>query len=112
MKVKDQFGNPRFTVKLLVHDQVSMELNCSGICRVSQHLEQQGYQLVDHYVTSDALTGIEILIGVNYFSYFISRQRRAKGMDLFVTRDRGVISFALLPKWASQQQSPTHYRCV
>ena len=112
MKVKVQFGNRRFTVKLLVHDQAPMELNCPGIYEVSQHLEQQGYQLADHYITSDALTGIKILIGVDYFSCFTSRQRRAKGMNLFVTRDRGVIPFGPLPKWASQQQSPTHYRCA
>ena len=112
VKVKVQFGNSRFTVKLLVHDQVSMELNCPGIFEVSQQLEQQGYQLTDHYISSDALTGIEILIRVDYFSCFISHQRRAKGMNLFVTKHRGVIPFGSLPKWASQQQSPMHFRCA
>ena len=112
VKVNVQFGNHRFTVKHLLHDQASMELNCPGIYEVSQRLEQQGYQLADHYITSGPLMGIEVLIGVDYFSCFISRQRRAKGMNLFVTRDRGVIPFGPLPKWASEQQSPTHYRCA
>ena len=44
-----------------------MEPNCPGIHKVSQQLEQRGFQLADHYITSDALTGIEILIGVDYF---------------------------------------------
>ena len=111
VKVKVQFGNSRFTEKFLVHDQASMELNCPGIYEVSQQLEQHGYQLADHYITSDALTGIEVLIGVDYFPCFISSQRRGKGMNLFVTRDRGVIPYGQLPKWASEQQPPTHYRC-
>ena len=36
VKVKIQFGNRRFTVKLPFHDQASMELNCPGIYEVSQ----------------------------------------------------------------------------
>ena len=99
-------------VKLLVHDQASMELNCPGIYEVSQQLEQDGYHLADHHISSDALTGIEVLIGVDYFSCFISRQRRSKGMSLFVTKDRGVIPFGPLPKWASQQQSHMQFWCA
>ena len=111
VKVKVQFGNRRFTVKLLAHDQTSMELNCPGIYKVTQQLETQGYQFADHYITPDALTGIEVLIRVDYFSCFIARQRRARGMNLFVTRNRRVITFGPLPKWVSEQQSPMHYRC-
>ena len=33
-------------------------------------------------------------------------------MNLFITRDKGVIPFVPLPKWMSQQQSSTHYRCA
>ena len=33
-------------------------------------------------------------------------------MNLFVTRDKGVIPFGQLPKWVTEQQSPTHYRCA
>ena len=102
-KEKVQLGYRRFTAKLLLHDQVSMELNCPGIYEVSQQLERQEYQLAGHHITSDVLTEIEVLIGVDYFSCFIPHQRRAKGMNLFVTRDRGVIPFEPLPKWVSEQ---------
>ena len=112
VKIKIQFGNHRFTVKLLVHDQASMESNCPVIYEVSQQLEQNGYCLASHHISSDTLTGIEVLVGVDYFSCFISCQRRAKGMNLFVTRNRGIISFGLLPKWATQQQSYMQFRCV
>ena len=98
VKVKIQLGNHRFTVKLLVYDQVAMELNCPGTYEVPQQLEQDGYRLANHHISSDDLTGIEVLIGVDYFWCFISRQRRAKGMSLFVTKDRGVIPFGPLPK--------------
>ena len=102
VKVKVQFGISRFTIKLLVHDQASMELNCPGIYEVIQQLADQGYQLAYHYITSDALTGIKVLIGVDCFSCFMSCQKRARIMNLFVTRDRGVIPFRPLPKWISE----------
>ena len=89
-----------------------MELNCPGIYKVSQQLEQDGYRLADHHISSDALTGIEVLIVVDYFSCFISRQRRAKGMSLFIAKDRGVIPFGPLPKWTSQQQSHMQFWCA
>ena len=49
-----------------------MELNCPGIHEVTQQPGSQGYQMADRFITSDALTGIEVLIGVNYFSCIIS----------------------------------------
>ena len=33
-------------------------------------------------------------------------------MSLFVTKDREVIPFGPLPKWASQQQSHMPFRCA
>ena len=33
-------------------------------------------------------------------------------MNLFVTRNRGMSSFGLLPKWVTEQQSTTNYRCA
>ena len=89
-----------------------MERNCPGIYEVSQQLEQDGYRFPDHHISSDALTGIEVLTGVDYFSCFISRQRMARGMNLFLARDKKVIPFGPLPKWASQQQSYVQFRCA
>ena len=45
--------------------------------------------MADRFITSDALTGIKVLLGIDYFSCSISRQKRARGMNLFVTRYRG-----------------------
>ena len=90
-----------------------MELNCLGIHEVKQQLGSQGYQMADSFITSDALTGIEVSIGVDYFSCFISRQRRTRVVNLFVPRDRGLIPFRPLPKWVPEQQSTSNqYRCV
>ena len=93
-----------------MHDQASVELNCPRIYKVTQQLADQGYQLADHYITSNAFMVIEVLIGEDYFCCFISLRKRTRGMNLFVTRDREVIAFGLLPKWVSEQQSKRHYR--
>ena len=53
---------------------------------VAQELESKGFNLADHNTTSDALTGIEILIGVDHFTRLIVRQKRSHGTSLFVTR--------------------------
>ena len=74
-----------------------MELNCSGLHNVAETLKSQGHKLADHFITSDALTGIEILTGVNDFFCFVSRLKREQGMNLFVTKG-GVIPYGPLPK--------------
>ena len=84
-------------------------LSCPGIYNVAQALEKQGHQLADCNITSYSLTGIELLIGVDYFAQFITRQKRASGISLFVTRGRGVIPFSTIPKWAIHSESSNAY---
>ena len=75
VKVKVQVGKRRIPINLLVHESASMGyLNCPGIYNVAQTLEKQGHQLADRNITSDSLTGIELLIGVDYFAQFITRR--------------------------------------
>ena len=89
--VKVQVGRCCIPIKLLVHDSASMRyLNCPRIYNITQTLEKQGHQLTDRNITSDSLTGIELLIGIDYFAQFITRQKRASGISLFVTRRGGV----------------------
>ena len=79
VKVKVQVGRRRIPIKLLVHDSASMGyLNCPGIYNVAQTLERQGHQLADRNITSNSLTGSELLIGVDYFEQFMTRQKRAR----------------------------------
>ena len=81
VKVKVQVGKCRIPIKLLVHESASMGyLNCPGICNVARILEKQGHQLADRNITSDSLTGIELLIGIDYFAQFITRQKRASSI--------------------------------
>ena len=98
VKVKVQVGRCHIPIKLLVHDSASMGyLNCPRIYNLAQTLEKQGHQLVDHNITSDSLTGIELLISVDYFAQFITRQKRASGISLFVTWGGGAIPFGTIP---------------
>ena len=117
VKIKVQVGRRRIPVKLLVHDSASMGyLNCPGIHTVVKMLELQGHKLADRNITSDSLTGIELLISVDYFAQFITRQKRANGISLFVTGGGGgVIPFGTMPKWTLNNESTAytgHYTCV
>ena len=77
-------------------------------------IESKGFHLADHNIISDALTGIEILIGVDHFTRLIVRQKRSQGTSFLVTKGGGVIPFGPLPRWAvtSSQQSISQVRCT
>ena len=114
-KVKVRLGKHKIPITLLVHDSASMDyFNCPGLFDVAQRLESKGFLLADHDLISDALTGIKILIGVDHFTRFVVRQKRAQGTSLFVTKGGGVIPFGLLPRWATitSRQSVSQARCA
>ena len=84
-----------------------------GLIELAQKLEHKGFDLADWNITNDALTGIEILIGVDNFTRLIFRQKRSMGTSLFVTRGGGVIPFGPLPRWATTtSQQSSHMRCA
>ena len=69
-------------------------------------------QLANCDITSDNPSGIEILIGVDYFSCFITRQRRVKEINLFVLRG-GLIPYELMPKClVSKKTFYIKHRCA
>ena len=106
VKVKVRLGKHKIPITLLVHDSAAMGyFNCPGLFDVAQ-------RLADHDITSDALTGIEILIGVDHFTRLIVRQKRSQGTSLFVTEGGGVIPFGPLPRWATStsKQSTSQIR--
>ena len=83
--------------------------NCPGLFDVAQQLESKGFHLADYDITSDALTGIEILTGVDHITRLI-----AQGTSLFVIKGGGVIPFGPLPRWATStsKQSTSQIRCA
>ena len=114
VKVKVHLSKHKIPITLLAHDSAAMGyFNSPGLFEVAQKLESKGFHLADHNITSDALTGIEILIGVDHFTRLIVRQKRSHGTSLFVTKGGGVIPFGPLPRWAvtSSQQSISQVRC-
>ena len=90
VKVKIRLGKSKIPLTMLVHDSAAMGyFHSPGLCEVAQKLESKGFNLAGQHMTSDALTGIEILIGVDNFTRLIVRQKRSLGTSLFVTRGRG-----------------------
>ena len=115
IKVKVRLRKHKIPITLLVHDSATMGyFNYPGLYEVAQTLENKGFHLADHSITSDALTGIEILIGVDHFTRLVVRQKRSQGTSLFVTKGGGEIPFGPLPKWAvsTSEQSNSHVRCA
>ena len=114
VKVKVRLGKHKIPIILLVHDSAAIGyFNCPGLFNVAKRLENKGFHLANHDITSDALTGIEILIGVDHFTRLIVRQKRSQGTSLFVTKGGEVIPFGLLPRWATttSKQSTSQIRC-
>ena len=114
VKVKIHLGKSKIPLTMLVHDSAAMGyFNSPGLYEVAQNLESKGFNLSDQNITSDALTGIEILIGVDNFTRLTVRQKRSLGTSLFVTRGGGVIPFGPLPRWAvSTSQQSSQVRCA
>ena len=115
VKVKARLGKHKIPITLLVHDSAAMGyFNCPGLFEVAQKLESKGFHLGDHNITSYALTGIEILIGVDHFTRLIVRQKRSQGTSLFITKGGGVIPLGPLPRWATttSKQSISQVRCA
>ena len=114
VKVKIRLGKSKIPLTMLVHDNAVMGyFNSPRLYEVAKKLENKGFNLVDQHITSDALTGIEILIGVDNFTRLIVRQKRSLGTSLFVTRGGGVIPFGPLPRWAiTTSQQSSQVRCA
>ena len=114
VKIKIRLGKSKIPLTMRVHDSATMGyFNSPGLYEVAQKLESKGFNLADQNITSDELTGIEILIGVDNFTRLIVRQKRSLGTSLFVTRGGGVIPFGPLPRWAvSTSQQSSQVRCV
>ena len=115
VKVKVRLGKHKIPITLLVHDSAAMGyFKCPILFDVAQQLESKDFHLADHDITSDALTGIEILIRVDHFTRLIVRQKRSQvRISLFITKGGGVIPFGPLPRWATStsKQSTRQIRC-
>ena len=87
VKVKIRFCKSKIPLSMLVHHSAAMGyFHSPGLFELAQKLEHKGFDLADWNITNDALTGIEILIGVDNFTRLIVRQKRSLGTSLFVTR--------------------------
>ena len=87
VKVKIRYSKSKIPLTMLVRDSAAMGyFHSPGLFELAQKLKHKGFDLADQNITNDALTGIEILIGVDNFTRLIVRQKRSLGTSLFVTR--------------------------
>ena len=108
VKVKVKLGLKRITMKLLVHEHASTVIHCPGIHNVIETLKGSGVKLADDSIDCDVIRDVDVLIGIDYFSYFITGHRMINGVKMFVSSG-GLIPYGLLPKWAiSDSNSLTH----
>ena len=115
VRAKMQIGSRRFTGKLIIHDNVNMEIVSPGTHKATSMLANEGINLADCNVSGDELHNVQLLIGVDYFNQIVISQKKVFGVNSFVTPG-GLIPFGLLPAWSrpaiSYDESRLYCSCV
>ena len=99
VRAKMQIGSHRFKGKLIVHDNVNMEIVSRGIHKVISMLANKGINLAHHHVNGDKLRNVQLLIGVDYLNQIVISQKKVFGVHSFITPG-GLILFGPLPVWS------------
>ncbi|XP_068201726.1 uncharacterized protein [Palaemon carinicauda] len=66
-----EIGRRIVRMKLVAHENVDVPIHNAGYVQVRQHLLSKGVTLADPENRSDELKNVHILVGADYFSYFI-----------------------------------------
>ncbi|XP_066963167.1 uncharacterized protein [Macrobrachium rosenbergii] len=102
VKVVVRLGKSRISVKALVHNNVDTCIFTPGIAKVATFLRSKGVKLADHYLTSDNVNCIQLIIGVDYFHKFIHNQSSTMGICTFSTAG-GALIYGPMPQWSYDQ---------
>ena len=82
-KVKLSMGyNSVKKVNLIVTDKVAMRLTVPGLQETAANLQAKGIKLADTY-DSDVVDQVKIMIGADYFDYFITGLRKVFDVSVF-----------------------------
>ena len=85
-----KLGGRRKRLKLLVVDEIPITLIQPGVTIVAKTLQNQGVSLADNYET-DEVKEIDMLIGSDYYPFFISGMHSIDGVFLLKTPGGAII---------------------
>ncbi|XP_068250762.1 uncharacterized protein [Palaemon carinicauda] len=94
-------GKRTVLMKLVAHENVDVPIHNAGYVKVRQHLLSKGVTLADPANKSDVLKNFHILVGADYFSYFIIGVEKVDGINLFLTHN-GMSPYGKVPQWLLQ----------
>ncbi|XP_068242158.1 uncharacterized protein [Palaemon carinicauda] len=93
-----EMGKRTVRMKLVAHENVDVPIHNAGYVQVRQHLLSKGVTLADPENKSNVLKNVHILVGADYFSYFIIGIKKVDGINLFLTHN-GISPYGKVPQW-------------
>ncbi|XP_066968346.1 uncharacterized protein [Macrobrachium rosenbergii] len=87
--------------KLVVHDNVNTPIHNIGPANLKNHLQEKGWEMAVVEIKGDVLKNVNLLIGADYFNYFVIGMDKIDGVSVFVTHN-GIMPFGRVPQWALQ----------
>ncbi|XP_068213457.1 uncharacterized protein [Palaemon carinicauda] len=96
-----EMGKRTMRMKVVAHENVDVPIHNAGYVKVRQHLLSKGVTLADSANKSDVLKNVHILVGADYFSYFIIGVEKVDRINLFLTHN-GMSPYGKVPQWLLQ----------
>ncbi|XP_064089903.1 uncharacterized protein LOC135203902 [Macrobrachium nipponense] len=106
-----EMGNRIVQMKLVVQENVDVPIHNAGYVRVRQHLVGKGVMLADPDSKSDKLRNVHILVGADYFNYFIIGVEKIDGISLFLTHN-GMSPYGRVLQWLLEGHKIDHVRTL
>ncbi|XP_068201656.1 uncharacterized protein [Palaemon carinicauda] len=106
-----EIGRRVVRMKLVAHENVDVPKHNAGYVRVRQHLLSKGVLLVDPENKSNKLKNVHILVGSDYFSYFIIGIEKVDGKSHFLTHN-GMSPYGKVPQWLLEGQKIEHVKTL
>ena len=74
VKARIQMGGYNFVAKLIIHNNINTQFRNPGIVQIQRMLKRKGVHLADKLLSSEIITDIEVLIGIDYFPKVVISQ--------------------------------------
>ncbi|XP_068235693.1 uncharacterized protein [Palaemon carinicauda] len=106
-----EIGRRVVRMKLVAHENVDVPIHNASYVQVRQHLLSKGVTLADPENKSDKLKNVHILVGADYFSYFIIGIEKVDGISLFLTHN-GMSPYGKVLQWLLEGQKIEHVKTL